>query len=544
MEDTDVLIIGAGPTGTMLALELALQAIPFRIVDRAPTRSDKSRALVIQPRTLELFARHGIANDIIALGNIGTGARVFVNKKLAAELDLSDLGFDDTAFPLPLWISQADTEHFLDDALQKHGCRVERPFTAEKIEQDDTGVTVVLRNGAEGSEKILRAKYVVGCDGAHSVVRHSAQLKFDGSAYPQDFLLADVHLDWSLYPEGDNRLNMFMGQGILVGFPLKDGIFRLIVSTTGRNLTAGKDVEPALEDFKKVWSEMAPGEAVLRDPVWISRFRLHHRGADSYRRGRLFVAGDAAHIHSPAGGQGMNTGIQDAVNLGWKLAAVLRGEMDEKLLDSYDVERRRVGEHLLKGTDRMFQFGSSGNPAFLFLRNFLVPWFLPWAMGDRGRRARMFRFMSELGIRYRHSSIVGTSSNYKGPLRGGDRAPDATLQGPEGPTSMLGLCTGPGHHLILFSGTGSGAADEAALQHIATGFENNSKWMILHKVFSQKSLGGSGYLDDGGLLHARYAFSEPGYVLIRPDGYVAHLGPLTAVDDLSEWLKGYMTQRL
>jgi len=544
MQSTDVLIVGAGPTGTTLALELALQAIPFRIVDSAPTRTTQSRALVIHPRSLELLARHNITNDLLAHGNVGTGARVFVNKALAADLDLSDLGFDDTAFPLPLWISQADTEHFLDAALQRYGHAVERPFTAEKIEQDDTGVTVVLRNGLDGSEEHVRAKYVVGCDGAHSVVRHAAELKFQGSAYPQDFLLADVHLDWSMRSEGDMRLNMFFGQGVLVVFPLQDGLFRLVVSTTGRKLVAtGEDAEPTLEDFRRVWGEMAPGEAVLRDPVWIARFRLHHRGVDCYRRGRLFVAGDAAHIHSPAGGQGMNTGIQDAVNLGWKLARVLRGEGDEELLDTYDIERHRIGDHLLRGTDRAFQFGSSGNPVFIFLRNFLVPWLLPWAFGDRGRRAKMFRFISELGIRYRHSPIVSTASIYTGPLRGGDRAPDATLQGSDGSTSMLGLCTGPGFHFILFSGTGSVVADDGALQNHADIFiKANGNLAKSHKVFTQKSLGSSGYVDEKGQLHARYGFVQPGYVLIRPDGYVAHIGPLSAMEEFMEWFKGKMTK--
>ncbi len=542
MQDTDILIVGAGPTGTMLALELALQGVSFRIIDSAPTRSDKSRALVIQPRTLELLARHGIAHDIIALGNVGTGARLFVNKKLAAELDLSDLGFDDTAFPLPLWISQADTEHFFDAALQRHGRIVERPCTAEEIEQDDTGVTVTLRHGLDGGEERIRAKYVVGCDGAHSAVRHAAQLTFEGSAYPQDFLLADLHLDWSSHPEGDSRLNIFMGQGMLIGFPLKGGLFRLVFSSTGRKLTAGEDAEPTLEDFRKAWSEMAPGEAVLRDPVWMSRFMLHHRGVDSYRSRRIFVAGDAAHIHSPAGGQGMNTGIQDAVNLGWKLAAVLRGETDAKLLDTYDTERRRIGEHLLQGTDRAFQYGSSVNPVFIFLRNFLIPWVVPWAFSDRGRRAKMFRFISELGIRYRHSSIVGTSSKYKGRLRGGDRAPDGTLQSSDGPLSMLGLCTGPTHHFILFSGTGSEAADDAALQLFADSFLKTSvDWVKTHKIFAKKSLGGSGYFEEKGQLHARYGFVEPGYVLVRPDGYIAHIGPLSAINDLQAWSKCYRT---
>jgi 2-polyprenyl-6-methoxyphenol hydroxylase-like FAD-dependent oxidoreductase len=546
MADVDVLIVGGGPTGTMLALELAMQKISFRIIDKEPVRSDKSRALVIQPRTLELLNRHGIAHDIIALGTVGTGICVFVNKKLAGELNLDDLGFVDTAFPLPLWISQADTEHFLDQALQHHGHKVERPFTAEKIEQDDTGVTVLLR-GADGDEGQLRCKYVIGCDGAHSVVRHAANLTFDGAPYPQDFILADLHLDWSEYPS--NRLMMFMGQGMMIGFPLKDGLYRLIASRAGR---VADNEEPTVEDFEKIFEAMAPGIATLRDPIWLTRFRLHHRGANKYRKGRLFVAGDAAHIHSPAGGQGMNTGIQDAVNLGWKLGSALRAECAnaDSLLDSYDIERRRIGEHLLKGTDRAFQFGSSSNAVFLFLRNALVPWVLPWVVSDRGRRARLFRFMSQLGIRYRHSPIVGTASSYHGPLRGGDRALDGTLKGPgadtdtEHTTSLLALCTAAGHHLVVFAGSGEHkAVDEGALERVVEGFFwGNAGRGKVHRVSTKGAEPGSGgYLDEEGKLHARYGFVEPGYVLVRPDGHVAHIGLLSAMDELLAWLESYVS---
>ena len=170
----------------------------------------------------------------------------------------------------------------------------------------------------------------------------------------------------------------------MIGFPLKDGLYRLIASRPNIGVD---DAEPTLEDFQTIFSKLAPGTATLRDPIWLTRFRLHHRGANKYRDGRLFVAGDAAHIHSPAGGQGMNTGIQDAINLGWKLASALHGECKDPnaILESYDIERRRVGEYLLKGTDRAFLFGTSSNPLFLFLRNSLVPWVLPWVLANRGR---------------------------------------------------------------------------------------------------------------------------------------------------------------
>jgi 2-polyprenyl-6-methoxyphenol hydroxylase-like FAD-dependent oxidoreductase len=538
MQNVDVLIIGGGPTGVMLALELAMQNVSFRIVDKEPVRSNKSRALVVHPRTLELLNRHGIAHEFLALGRLAMGVRLYVNKKLAFEFDLQDLGFEDTAFPSPLFISQADTELFIDKALQRYGHAVERPVTAEKLQQDPTGVTAWLR-GADGIEEQVRSKYVVGCDGAHSVVRHAANLNFKGAAYPQDFILADVHLDWD-HPS--DRLTMFMGQGVLLGFPLNEGVFRLIGSRPGGLNT---NAEPTLADFQEIFTQMAPGHGQLVDPVWISRFRLHHRGVDRYRAGRLFVAGDAAHIHSPAGGQGMNTGMQDAVNLGWKLARVVRGEADDPLLDSYDVERRRVGENLLRGTDRLFQIGTISNPVFLFLRNMLVSWLLPWVIKDRGRRAKLFRFMSQLGIRYRNSPIVGSASNYQGSLRGGDRAPDGTLQGLDGTTTtLLALCVGPTHHLILFSGRGITAVDEEALQGAGASFlKANSGWVKLHKVLSADALRGScGRVDEEGRLHARYGFTEPGYVLVRPDGHVAYIGPLSTMNQLQVWVETDMTR--
>ena len=543
MQQVDVLIVGAGPTGLMLALELAMQNVSFCIIDKEPVRSDKSRALVVHPRTLEMLDRHGLAREFLALGRLATGVRVYVNRQLALEFDLQDLGFEDTAFPTPLFISQADTERFIDQTLQGYGRAVERPVTAEKLQQDSTGVTAWLR-GEDGTEEQVRAEYVVGCDGAHSVVRHAANLSFEGAAYPQDFILADVHLKWE-HPS--DRVTMFMGQGgVLVGFPLNDGLFRLIGSRAEGLLNNCE--EPTLADFEKLFVQMAPGHAQLADPVWISRFRLHHRGVDRYRAGRLFVAGDAAHIHSPAGGQGMNTGMQDAVNLGWKLAHVVRGEADESLLDSYDIERRRVGDHLLRSTDRAFQIITTSNSVFVFLRTMLVSWLLPWVTKDRSRRARMFRFMSQLGIRYRNSPIVGSASTYQGSrVRGGDRAPDGEVHCLDGTaTNLSALCKGPNHHLMLFSGPLGTAANEEALQGAAASFvEVNSGWakvQIILTTAAAASWESPGYVvDEQGRVHARYGFTEPAYVLVRPDGHVAYIGPLSTMDELQVWVQTYMT---
>ena len=305
---TDVLIIGGGPTGTALALELAVNNIPFRLVDKVRCRSDKSRALAVQPRTLELLNRHGHVHELIKRGNQGSGGTFFIHGKRVVDLDFSNAHAGaDTVFPNTLMISQSDTEHFLDERLAQHGGAVEFGLEATDIVQDDDGVTVSLRNVEEAKDdgETIRAKYVVGADGAHSVVRHAAKdITFDGAAYPQDFILCYTHIRNSILPW--NRFSVCWGHGTMVFFPLKDCMVRIVASRLDHS--ANDEEEPKLQDFQSWLDYMTPGGGELYDPSWLARFRLHHRVASKYRQGRLFVAGDAAHIHSPAGGQGMNTG--------------------------------------------------------------------------------------------------------------------------------------------------------------------------------------------------------------------------------------------
>jgi 2-polyprenyl-6-methoxyphenol hydroxylase-like FAD-dependent oxidoreductase len=540
MQDVDVFIVGAGPTGLMLALELAMQNVSFRIVDAETKRSTKSRALVLHPRSLELFNRHGIANDLMKLGQVNAAIQLFINKALIVRASLRNMGYSDSAFPSPLFISQEETELFLDKALERHGKAAELGVRATKIEQDETGVTVTLTH-EEGTEEQVRCRYIVGCDGSHSIVRTAAGLAFRGDVYPQDFILADVRI--SAPTPIEDILSLFVGASVMIMFPLRDGIYRLVAS---RPKFLSNDAEPSLADFQAVFNELVPiKDAKIADPVWITRFRLHHRGVDQYRAGRLFVAGDAAHIHSPAGGQGMNTGIQDSVNLGWKLARVLRGEKDDSFLDSYNAERHRIGRYLLQGTDRMFYMGATTNPLYIFLRNNLVPWLLPWLFRDEQRSARRFRFISQLGIRYRDSPIVATVAGYKGPLRGGDRAPDGELQrldvdGKETDAMLLSLCIGPTHHLLLFKGQGHGVATEEAVRSIEEDFANEN-WVKLHTIVTAKDEVGKdvvrAVLDKGGAVHRQYGFqTQPGYVLVRPDGHIENIGPLSAIGKLKEWL--------
>ncbi|PVH77924.1 hypothetical protein DL98DRAFT_517059 [Cadophora sp. DSE1049] len=410
----------------------------------------------------------------------------------------------------------------MDGALDKYGNAVQWGVTAVKVEQDDERVDVMLQH-ADGEENV-RAKYVVGCDGAHSIVRKSAGLSFEGAVYPQDFILADVQLEW----EHKANLHIFIGHyGLLAALPLQNGIFRLVCS---RPFETDTETEPTLDDFRAAIRQHVPGEVEISNPVWMTRFRLHHRIASNYRSGRLFIAGDAAHIHSPAGGQGMNTGIQDSVNLGWKLARVLRGESPDSLLDSYHLERHKIGLAILHGTDRIFEMMATTNPIFLFLRNWLVPWVVPFVMGDASRRASRMRFVSQLGIRYRDSPIVGNSRTWNGKLRGGNRAADGKLLGSGGETTLIGLLTGPEYHLFLFSGVGDAALDMQDLCEAEKSLVESKDSITIHEISTAEQKGGEGFVDVGGKLHDWYGFEGPGFIVVRPDGYIGFIGHLKDKD--------------
>lgn len=334
-------------------------------------------------------------------------------------------------------ISQAELETVLERYLLDCGVTIERGVKVQKITQDAESVVACVTTQDKHPFEI-KSQYLVGCDGAHSIVRKSTNLSFVGKAYPQDFILADVHLEWSLR----DSVSIFMGAyGFMAFFPIRANVWRMICNRVHEH---DSEVEPTLADFKEAIEKLLPADAnvILSDerPLWMTRFRLHHRIVDNYQQGRSFLAGDAAHIHSPAGGQGMNTGMQDSINLAWKLAAVIKGERDEDFLATYNIERRRIGEHLLASTDRGFEFMATSNPVYLWLRNTLIPWVMPLLDLSETSKRNRFRFVSELDVRYRHSPIVGQASGWKHQtLRGGNRMPDGKLLKDAGEVWLLSL---------------------------------------------------------------------------------------------------------
>jgi 2-polyprenyl-6-methoxyphenol hydroxylase-like FAD-dependent oxidoreductase len=401
-EQPDALVVGAGPTGLTLAAQLQAMGATCRIIDRQPDRVHESRALAIQPRTLEVLRGLGITEELVARGNDAVWVQLHASGR-GVRVRLFGLGLDDTAYPFLLFVSQAETEQVLGDYLAAGGVQVERRVELVGFQADPDGVSCTLRH-ADGRTEQARTRYLVGCDGAASAVRRGAGIPFQGGTYPQTFALADLEVDGDLVADAAHA---FLGQtGLLLFFPLgRPASWRLLAmhpTLQGRREPA----RPSLAELQALADLFTGGRLRLRDPVWMTWFRLAHRHAARYRAGRVFLAGDAAHVHSPAGARGMNTGIQDAWNLGWKLALVARGLATEALLDSYDAERRPVGGFVVRFTDRAFAVATSTNRILRAARTQLVPRVLPVALRLDSALAYGFRTVSQLGITYRHSPAV------------------------------------------------------------------------------------------------------------------------------------------
>jgi 2-polyprenyl-6-methoxyphenol hydroxylase-like FAD-dependent oxidoreductase len=526
----DVLVVGAGPTGLTLAAQLREMGASCRIVDRQDDRVHESRALAIQPRTLEILRGLGVTQELLARGNDAVWVELDAGGR-AVRVRLFGLGLDDTAYPFLLFVSQAETEQVLLDHLAAGDVRVERRVELVGFHAEPDGVACILRH-AEGGAEQLRASYLVGCDGAGSTVRHDAGIPFQGGAYPQTFALADLEVDGDLAADAAHA---FLGQtGLLLFFPLgRPASWRLLgmhPTLQGRQEPA----RPSLAELQALADGFTDGRLRLRDPVWTTWFRLAHRHAARYRAGRVFLAGDAAHVHSPAGAQGMNTGIQDAWNLGWKLALVARGLAAEALLDSYDAERRPVGSFVVRFTDRAFAVVTSTNPFLRAVRTRLVPRVLPLAVRVDPVLAYGFRTVSQLGITYRGSPAVqdGQPAPWRGP-RAGDRLPDARVAR-DGQGCWLGeALAAPRFHLLLCGRPGDW--DAGLLTAVRTRYRDA---LAVHHLTREAA---PGVLHDvDGRAFPRLGVEQTALYLIRPDGHVGYRRAGTDLDGLQRYLSRWL----
>ncbi|MFN2518815.1 MAG: FAD-dependent monooxygenase [Jatrophihabitantaceae bacterium] len=435
--DCQVLVVGAGPTGLVLAAQLLARGIQTRIVDKSDGPARESRAVSVHARTLELLDAMHLADTFIEHGHRVRRFRMYAGNRTVLNLDMSRNG---SRHGFILNLAQSETERLLRTRLDWLGGTVEQRTELVRVSERDDAVEATLRDAA-GRETEIRADYLVGCDGAHSQVRQELGLAFLGQPYPQDFLLADVSLDGA---GNDDETHIFVRPGgrILVCLPMGRHRWRVVLPNAG-----DRGGRPAtFEEIQQQVEQRAPRRITVSDPGWMACFRSQLRSTTAFRRGRVLLAGDAAHIHSPAGGQGMNTGMMDAANLAWKLALVAGGRAPDRLLDTYETERLPVAVNTLGFTDKIFSWSTMRHPVKRAVRDVLVPAATSVPLVQR----RAARRLSQVSIGYPTSPLIRPDGRGPGP-KPGERVPDVEVGTHEGPARLHQLL-GSGRHVLIVAG--------------------------------------------------------------------------------------------
>ena len=414
MTQSDVLIVGAGPTGLVLALWLTKLGVKVRIIDKTAEPGTTSRALAVHARTLELYRQLDLADAVVERGHKVPAVNLWVKGERAARLPFETVGQDLTAYPFLQIFPQDEHERLLIHRLEGLGVSVERRVELTSFTQESDRVVARLR-GPGGQESSCEASYVAGCDGARSTVRDTLGTGYPGGTYRHLFYVADVD---ARGPAVDGELHVDLDEAdFLAVFPLAGkGRARLIGTVRDERADRADTLK-----FEDVSGRAIEHLKVQVEKVnWFSTYHVHHRVTDHFRKGRGFLLGDAAHIHSPAGGQGMNTGIGDAINLAWKLATVIAGRASDKLLDSYEAERIGFARRLVATTDRVFSLATAEGPIAAVLRTRIAPVLFPRVVAFESVREYMFRTVSQITINYRGGLLSAGSAGH---VHGGDRLP-------------------------------------------------------------------------------------------------------------------------
>jgi 2-polyprenyl-6-methoxyphenol hydroxylase-like FAD-dependent oxidoreductase len=499
----DVLIAGAGPTGLVLALWLTRSGARVRIIDKAAEPGTTSRALGVQARTLEFYRQLGIAEQVVERGLKFAAANLWVKGRQVGHVRFGDMGVGLSRYPYMLIFPQDEHERFLIDRLTELDVRVERPTELLGFEDRDEGIVARIKL-ADGSEETCTARYLAGCDGARSIVREQLGTGFPGGTYAHMFYVADAE---ATGPVMNHELHVALDDaGFLAVFPMKgEGRARFIGTVKDSAATATRALE---------WSDVST-QVIARLGVkferinWFSTYHVHHRVAAHFRVGRAFLLGDAAHIHSPVGAQGMNTGLGDAINLAWKLAAVLQNCASPQMLDTYEPERIAFAKRLVASTDRAFQLVTSDGPIARWVRVHVVPRVMPALFKLASMRRLMFRTISQTAINYRPSAL---SSGADGALQAGDRLPWVTLAAGTANSDNFTPLSSLDWQVHVYGAPGATLVDLCKARGIA-----------LHAFEWRDEMRGAGLAQD-----AAY--------LVRPDGYVGCADRVASGDALARSL--------
>lgn len=451
MPSTDVLIIGAGPTGLVLALWLHRQGVSFRIIDQAAGPAPNSRALVIHARILELYRQLDLADEVLAAGYKLPATNVWVDGQHRAHIPLQDVASELTPYPYLLNLPQDQHERLLEKRLNSLGVFVERRTKLQNFVDDGSEVTATLIREEDGREMTHKAAYIVGCDGAHSQVRHGIGAKYEGDTYVPLFYIADIEANAHESPlfNGEAHLT-FVDDTFNLVLPYNEsGHVRLVGTTIPKNNGEHEDIDMSAPHPPVTFEDVLPDiQKATRLEItkfnWFSPYRSHHRVADKFRAGRAFLVGDAAHIHSPVGGQGMNTGIMDAINLAWKLTtAIKHNAMPEdaknKLLDTYEAERRSFALTVVGVTDHGFTALTSSGWMAHFVRAWVIPYLAPVITKFQSARMEIFRRGSQLVCTYRGSPLSQPAAG-NGVVQPGDRLPWVKTEQSDNFSTLHDIC--------------------------------------------------------------------------------------------------------
>lgn len=442
-QTTDVLIIGAGPTGLSLACQLVRYGIDFLIIDKKEGVTPYSKAIGVHARTLEIYEQIDLAKRAVEQGAVAGKGRLIVDGEVRGELDFSNIGEGMSPYPFVLMLEQSKNEQLLYAYLRSHGKEVQWETELQDFTATDSLVTARVKT-PDGETHTIEAQYLAGCDGPKSLVRHTLGLGFGGSTFERMFYVADAQVDWRF---SHDALHICLAkESFAVFFPLKGEKRYRIVGTFPEEF-AKDDGEVLYEEIETRIKELAKLELDIHDVEWFSTYKVHTRHASGFSAGRCFLAGDSAHIHSPAGAQGMNTGIQDGYNLAWKIALVLRGISGPNLLETYNEERLENARNLLRTTDRMFQLAAGDEWWIAFIRTNVFPSVANYVLGLDIVRNFVFPLLSQIGINYRHSSLSRHAGDEDFTVKAGDRMPYFLLDG----KSVYDRLREPRFHLLAFS---------------------------------------------------------------------------------------------
>jgi 2-polyprenyl-6-methoxyphenol hydroxylase-like FAD-dependent oxidoreductase len=503
--NTDVIIIGAGPTGLSLACQLIRYGIDFVVIEKNATVTPYSKAIGVQARTLEIYDQMELAQPAIQRGTIANRVRLIEGGEVRGEMHLGNFGKDLSEYPYMLMLEQSKNEELLYEYIRRHNRDVSWNTELENFSQDASGVTAQVKLPS-GESQTIKGKYLAGCDGSKSVVRHELGLTFEGSTFERLFYVADARVDWD-FPH--DTLHVCLAREVFVAFFPMPGENRYRIVGTFPESKNQEDREVDYEEIEQEIKEQAKLDLDISDVRWFSLYKVHSRRVNKFSEGKCFVAGDAAHIHSPAGAQGMNTGIGDAYNLAWKLALVIKGAAHESLLDTYNEERLANAKRLLDSTDRMFELAAGSSWLMSFLRTTIFPPVAGFMASLDAVSKRVFPLISQIGINYRKDDLLSehTDDEFED-VKAGDRLPYFLIDG----ASIFEKLKAPKFHVLLF---GKGECEQFARFGDLVDCHHIPIESRISEIFGTE--------DDFGLL-------------LRPDNHIAFIASAITPEQVADYL--------